>query len=359
MGIEVHFCHIPFQSGDEKAMHSYWRERLHVTPYDKPWKKIRIAGIPMPDKITSPLAAHGLGVMPIDYFFNDALLPHLREINQRIKPDAVMVEYVFFSKAFEAFPASTHRVIDTHDLFSNRHKKFIKAGLHAEWFFTNEAQERKGLQRAQSIIAIQEHERESLERIAGQQVPVHTVQHLATPTPLPPPMTLKTLLYIGGRNTINEQALAWFLEQVWPILLRKAPELQLNLAGSICQLELSALNVKRLGHVESLRDAYEASDLVINPARAGSGLSIKSAEALCFARPLITTQHGAQGLPQTTDNQAFITVDSSTEMADAIIRLFETPGKLATLSLAAKSLYQSTIDSSMASLKQAITPILN
>ena len=50
--------------------------------------------------------------MPIDYFFNDALLPHLQEIDQHLKPDAVMVEYVFFSKAFEAFPASTHRVID-------------------------------------------------------------------------------------------------------------------------------------------------------------------------------------------------------------------------------------------------------
>ena len=54
-------------------------------------------------------------------------------------PDAVIVLYAYFSRALEAFPSSTLKIVDTHDLFERE--------IAAD-------QERKGLARADVVLAI-------------------------------------------------------------------------------------------------------------------------------------------------------------------------------------------------------------
>jgi len=356
LGHEVHLAFIPFQQGNMPAMQAHWGNRLTTLPYEKPWKKLRVAGMPVPDRIGVKLTGGGHSIMAIDHHFNEATLDDLRALFDRLQPATAMVEYVFFSRALDAAPPGVHRVVETHDVFSSRHKKFLEAGLHPEWFFTNESEERKGLLRADAIIAIQENEARELRRIAQDARPVYSVSHLSAPTPLPPPDQCASLLYIGSNNTINAQAVRWFLDKVWPLVLAEAPELTFKIAGGVSELEHPTSQVERLGFIDDAAQAYVSSDVVVNPAQTGSGLSIKSIEALYYARPLVTTQAGAMGLPPNPENEAYRLAESAEAMAKAIISLAKKPDQLRAMSLAAATLSQRAFEQSVAELSRAIQP---
>ncbi len=51
-----------------------------------------------------------------------------------------------------------------------------------------------------------------------------------------------------------------------------------------------------LGPVEDLEELYGRAKVVINPALAGTGLKIKTLEALSFQKPLVTWPTGTDGL---------------------------------------------------------------
>ena len=77
----------------------------------------------------------------------------------------------------------------------------------------------------------------------------------------------------------------------------------------------------KLGQVEALEEAYALSDVIINPVYFGTGLKIKSIEALGYAKPLVTTPIGAEGL-EAGANEAFLIADTADEFAQSIIEVF-------------------------------------
>ena len=54
-----------------------------------------------------------------------------------------------------------------------------------------------------------------------------------------------------------------------------------------------------LGRVDDLSELYRSARVVINPVLAGTGLKIKTVEALSRLRPIVTWPTGVEGLPET------------------------------------------------------------
>jgi hypothetical protein len=52
-----------------------------------------------------------------------------------------------------------------------------------------------------------------------------------------------------------------------------------------------------LGHVKDLGDCYARARVVVNPAAAGTGLKVKTVEALAHLRPIVAWPNGVDGLP--------------------------------------------------------------
>ena len=52
-----------------------------------------------------------------------------------------------------------------------------------------------------------------------------------------------------------------------------------------------------LGHKENIEKEYAEATVVINPAWIGTGLKIKTVEALARGKALVTTPKGIEGLP--------------------------------------------------------------
>jgi len=75
---------------------------------------------------------------------------------------------------------------------------------------------------------------------------------------------------------------------------------------------------------------YRRASVVINPQQFGTGLSIKSVDALLHGRPLVTTASGARGLEDGID-VAFRRADSAEAFAEAVIELLVDPAGAAAL----------------------------
>ncbi len=259
----------------------------------------------------------------IDNWYNYAIDDALIRLRDKYSYDAVMVEYVFMSAALKNFGNNTLKVIDRHDVFTDRIDGYEKSGVAESYFSTSESEEYKGLNRADVVIAIQHQEAIALNRIAGE-VPIATISHIVElMPPRPRNQNSNNIIYLGSANASNIHGIEWFLKEVFPIVRARVPDVKLILAGSICSSVSDAEGCEKLGEIEQsqIRDFYARGEVAINSGSVGTGLKIKNVEALGFATPLITTPHGGVGLEEFEGS--FIIADTPLEFAEAVIHVLE------------------------------------
>jgi len=298
-GHDVWFLHTSYQEGDPAAMAAWWGDRFIHHQYKKPWRKFRFFGIPVPDRWHHSLLKRGWLHQRIDQLYDNSLDDLLQESHRKHRFDAVLVEYVNFSKALLLFGQETLKLIDTHDIYSDRHKRLIKAGLPPEWFFLSRREEKKGLLRADKIMAIQDIERDFFIALLEGKRTVKTVGFFLKVTPFPPEEQGRRVVYIGANATLNVQAISAFLNDIWPRLHQADPLLELHIWGGVTS-ELAKIPPPGVFMHQECRDvteAYTGAGIAINPMIAGTGLKTKTIEALAFGLPVVASPVAVEGLP--------------------------------------------------------------
>ena len=266
----------------------------------------------------------------VDRTFYPHWLSQARELQRRGRYQRVLVSYVFYSKFLEAFPDAAIRIIDTHDVFSNRKQRLASVGISYYWHTLTPEQEAVGLRRATRIIAIQEQEAKFFRSLSG--IPAtFTIGHLQRMNPQPlPPNAAPTIGFIGSDNQINQHAIAWFLKQVWPGVVERVPDACLIIAGAVSGHAPSAPRVRALGQLPDLASFYRQCHFAINPVQAGTGLKIKTVEALAYGRCVLTTTVGAEGLPFEVCGPLMV-CDTARDFGDRLVQLLERPDHLRAL----------------------------
>ncbi|MGF1568067.1 MAG: glycosyltransferase family 4 protein [Nodosilinea sp.] len=337
LGYTVHFVHIQETLGDTVAMREAWGCNFHVIPYRAPDTRKKRFSRRLDQRIVRRLQAWA-GNDPrynfeIDDWYDDSVTPYLSKLAEEIRPDVVMVEYVFFSKALECFDQDCTKIIDTHDIFAGRYKLYQRQGHTPQWFSTTSREECKGLKRADIIVAIQSGEANYF----ATQRPAHrvvTVGHLMPVVCLPRPQQSHKLLFLASQNPINVDAFNYFIQTIFPFLKDQVAELELLLVGDICDHVADYDGCRKLGSISNLQTAYEKADIIINPIQFGTGLKIKNIEALAFGKPLVTTSIGAFGL-ESGIGSAFVVADNPHEFVIAIVDLLTDEDHYQRLSTAA------------------------
>jgi glycosyltransferase involved in cell wall biosynthesis len=214
--------------------------------------------------------------------------------------DAVLVEYVFLSRALEFFGEGVTKILDTHDVFGGRAAGLAALGLENRFFATTPEEEGRGLDRAGLVLAIQEEEAAVLR--SRTRAPVITLGHLpADPRPpLPPraPDGWVSIGYIGSANPLNTRALGRFLAALDPAALAGMGG-EMVVAGGAGRDLREGAGLRLLGPVPDADALYAGVDLVVNPHEGGTGLKVKTVEALARGRPVIGTAEAFAGLPAT------------------------------------------------------------
>jgi polysaccharide biosynthesis protein PslH len=322
LGHDVHFLHLQQAlRADDAAMRQYWHERLHVFRSLSPAsfvgrarrKIVRLGG-----------KTFHLN-LPVDSYFDPEAARHLQTLLLSGRFEVAIVSYVFYSRLFESVPDAVRKLIDTHDVFSDRYRLYRQHGQANEFFSTGRSQEGKALDRADAVLAIQEWDASHFRSLTSR--PVEVVGHLAPVAVGAPPTTAPApaMLFVGGPMGINVHGVTWFIDQVLPAVRRRVPEAELWLVGGVGGRVGGAVpGVRRFGFVDAVGDLYRRAAVVINPQQFGTGLSIKSVDALLHGRPLVTTASGARGLAEGA-GVAFRQAESAGEFGDLLVEVLRDP----------------------------------
>jgi polysaccharide biosynthesis protein PslH len=277
----------------------------------------------------------------VDDWVGPQLLEAVRFLAATTHYDAVVVNYVWCSLLLECFAdRRTLRILDTHDAFGGRREVARGVGMQPHWFYTSVEEEARGLDRADLVLAIQPEEARYFSSITCARVRVATIAYAAPPQYLPASgRRILSLGYLGSDNRWNvrsveecdaafAEALATTPRAAWP---------HLSLFGGVTR-SVSALQVfQPFGMVDDVRDAYGAMDLVINPVIGGTGLKIKTVEALAFGRPVLSTKAGGAGLEAMHPD---LLHEDITGLINRLRHLIDHPEEVAALSLAMQQGYQ-------------------
>lgn len=313
LGHDVHFVYVDRHKGDVEAMRQFWGGNFHHIAYHDPEGRATKFLVKIKSRLRIP---HDYDV---DAWFDNSVKTEVLAAAAALRPDAVLVEYVYMSKALDWFDRGVLRIIDTHDAMTGRHAKLLASGHRPRWFSTTEEEEGRGLRRADVVVAIQELERAFFERISGRRVV--TVGHLVNVNDAARPGgdSLR-ILFIGTNNPSNVDAAQFLLREIMPLVRERIPDAEVVLAGKVCEAVADMSGCRKLGVVADLAEAYRETSVVVNPVRFGTGLKIKNIEALGYCRPLVTTGVGAEGMEDGIGS-AFMVGDGAPALADAVVAI--------------------------------------
>jgi polysaccharide biosynthesis protein PslH len=109
-----------------------------------------------------------------------------------------------------------------------------------------------------------------------------------------------TLFYLGSLDWIpNMEGLDWFLEEIWPLIHEKYPELMFYIAGRNMPPQIRNMhgnNIIVLGEVDDALEYMKSKMIMIVPLLAGSGMRVKIMEGLALGKVIISTSVGAEGI---------------------------------------------------------------
>lgn len=156
------------------------------------------------------------------------------------------------------------------------------------------------------------------------------------------------LLFTGVMDYFpNEDAMLWFCESVWPIVLSRHPDTTLVIAGMNPSPRVRNLEhldgVAVTGFLESLEPLFNSAKAVIIPLKIARGIQNKVLEAFAHGVPVVSTPAGAEGI-ECVAGQHLLVAEDAEAFADAVCRLLIDDELATQLSNAAHNLIRQRYD---------------
>lgn len=287
----------------------------------------------------------------LDEWYDKSINQYINELHLANKYDIVQVEYVYMSAALNIFPKNVLKIIDSHDVFSNRMEYIESLNLPNVWYSLNKEQERYGLSRSDMILAISK----SDQHFFGVELGLDSllVDCLIKPNFLETNPNAQSVFFIGSNNGMNRSGILSFIDKVMPIVVSKMPNFKLKIIGTVCNAVSDHENIEKLNIVECLDDVLKEALLFVNPVSIGTGMPIKLLEALARGIPTLSLSVGGRGLEDFMNDGVFI-VNDLEEMADKLIWMIENQSIIREKRIVTYEKYVSRYDRSVESYISAI-----
>jgi polysaccharide biosynthesis protein PslH len=256
--------------------------------------------------------------------------------NASVGADLIVVEHVQLMPYLEMVKGTPVTVVDMHNIESSLTLRYARSqhglrrlGLLIESRLIRSLERRAG--RCDAVAVVSEVDRDILSAIAPELRPVILPNAWDAPSPLAPSAVPLVSFVAMLSWAPNVDAATWFVKSVWPLVLAGRPDAVLELVGrnpSSVVRSLSSASVTVTGTVPDLTPYYARCSVAVAPLRAGGGSRLKILEALSFARPVVSTTIGIEGLEDLVGRGVTV-ADHPHEMAAAILRLLADPQRAA------------------------------
>ena len=144
-------------------------------------------------------------------------------------------------------------------------------------------------------------------------------------TPTSTLMEADTLVFTGVMDYApNEDAALHFVEDIFPLVKMKRPEVQFWIVGSGPSERVRALTrisgVHVTGKVDDVRPYVRSATVFVCPLRVGSGVKNKILAAMAMQKATVATSMSIDGL-DLADNRDVLLADDPQDFADKVVRL--------------------------------------
>lgn len=133
----------------------------------------------------------------------------------------------------------------------------------------------------------------------------------------------KRLFFGASHNPLNQKSINDFLVRCWPAIISRVPEAELIILGKIgshINGNYKNVAVKGLVSYESLLSHMCSAAISINPVFLGTGLKIKTVEAISMGLPSVSFPAGIDGLEE-LEGDAFLLAEDWPDFADKCVEL--------------------------------------
>ncbi len=238
---------------------------------------------------------------------------------EKAKHDLIIAEYIHLHWIADIPLQGTAVYLDALDLFSERVKSFEAFNRKTSGTITYE-EEIDHFRKFDRVMFLQKEEIEKVMPMLSED------RLLLCPHPVVPEakivirQEIKAISFFGSPSWPNVDGIQWFHDKVMPLLGDWAQKCIVNGMMSASPLSIFTPSLARGKVFSSLKDYYQSIDVAINPVLYGSGLKIKTVEAIAYGVPLVSTSAGAQGLREES-GRAYLLADTPEEFAKAILAL--------------------------------------
>ena len=246
----------------------------------------------------------------ISWVLSDIVLEEFQELVKSVNYNYIYVHYINWAELFRftKISASTKLIYNMHDSYFVQlfyHEGIKEIGKHFE-------EELDLLNYFHAVLCISHDEMLFWSRF----YPDKKFYFLPAANQLKKlPIVSKTIdvLYIAALNSYNVTAANWFIDEI-------CPKLQKNISITFCGKFLTGLqpeylekiknhNITTIDFAEDLELLYAKSRIVVVPILGGTGLKIKTLEALSCSIPIVSTVLGVDGLPDKYESGCLVSDD--------------------------------------------------
>lgn len=140
----------------------------------------------------------------------------------------------------------------------------------------------------------------------------------------------RSLLFIGGLDWYpNADAVKFLLDEIFPLVLAKLPDLSLDIVGKNPPIEIVNMakkfsGVRLHGFVSDIVPFYQSAWLYICPIRDGGGTKLKVLDAMANGVPLLVHPVAIEGI-DAVSGEHYFSASTPQEFTDLIVRLSKMP----------------------------------
>lgn len=322
LGCEIYFLFIderPFRKDatlyeeDFQKTKAYWGNRFFHLRISKA-EKFRFNAM----KVFNTKFRNGYQSCDVNY--PHALTAMVNRIDEQYHFDACIVNYYYLTKLFEHVRIPK-KALHTHDCIAY---KDLKIGEKTMCIDANT--EAKAMQRSPYIFALQDEEAAYFQLLSPRSK-VYNIyskyEYQSQPT-----TNNHNILFLSGNNGFNQNGIRWFVDDVFPFIREKFEDTRLLIGGAICNTMKDlkdVAGVKLLGFVDKLSDFYRLGDVAINPVFQGTGLKIKTFEAISYDKVTLVHPHSMAGIFH-KDRAPLFASDKPEEWVGFLKQVWEKPG---------------------------------
>jgi len=215
------------------------------------------------------------------------------------------------------------------------------------------------LRRADIVVAMREEEALYFDSVTGRNTSI-IIPHIEEPHFFNRNFTvLKKVGVVASANHINLSILGKFLKTIDNKLTSNDCPFTIHVAGQVKDM-IDILPIKERaifkrpwvqmhGFVQDITQFYAHMDIVVSPVTMGTGINIKTVEAMAFGMPILTTKNGSKGIETDDPMHNHSDLDA---LVDSLLNLANHQEEVARLAALSRERYISFFESGLKSIQQ-------